>query len=107
MQILIQPFKYICHRHPEYWDDPERFKPERFESVDVKDIDPYLYFPFGAGPRRCVGFHLALLEAQFILLQIAQRYYFRKESQNNITLKPGFVLSVQKPFYVRITARNE
>jgi enediyne biosynthesis protein E7 len=66
--VLICPF--TLHRHPDFWDDPERFDPDRFETAGTRPR--YAYIPFGAGPRFCVGNHLGLMEAVFVLATLAR-----------------------------------
>lgn len=68
---------YITHRHPALWDDPEGFRPERFAPDQSKDRHLYAYFPFGAGPRKCIGNHFAMLESQLALAMVAQRFRLR------------------------------
>ncbi len=80
--ILIST--YVTHRHAEFWDDPERFDPERFSPERSEKRHRYAYFPFGGGPRQCIGNTFALMEAQLILATIAQRYRLR--------LVPGHVV---------------
>ncbi len=70
--VLISP--YIAHRHPDYWQHPEEFDPERFTPEQSNKRATFTYFPFGAGPRTCIGLHFAMLEAQLILATVAQRY---------------------------------
>ena len=70
--VTVMPF--ITHRHPAFWDNPEGFMPERFEPAEVKKRPRYAYYPFGAGPRICIGQHFALLEATLILAELAQHY---------------------------------
>jgi cytochrome P450 len=62
--VLICP--YILHRHPDLWEDPERFDPERFDPQRVANRPRYAYIPFGAGPRFCVGSNLGMMEAVFV-----------------------------------------
>jgi cytochrome P450 len=69
---MLLPF--ITHRHPEFWDSPETFDPERFTPENVAKRPRYAYFPFGGGPRLCIGREFALMEAQLILATLAQRY---------------------------------
>jgi cytochrome P450 len=64
-EVLICP--YTLHRHPRYWVDPERFAPERFDPDVPSNRPRYAHIPFGAGPRFCVGNHLGLMEATFIV----------------------------------------
>ena len=65
---------YVLHRLPKYWDDPERFDPERFLPERSADRPKFVYLPFGAGPRQCIGNHFAMMEAQLVLATLAQRY---------------------------------
>ncbi|WP_024875063.1 cytochrome P450 [Saccharomonospora piscinae] len=64
-EVLICP--YTLHRHPRYWPEPERFDPERFDPDVPADRARYAHIPFGAGPRFCVGNHLGMMEATFVL----------------------------------------
>jgi enediyne biosynthesis protein E7 len=63
--VLISP--YTLHRHPRYWPEPDRFDPERFDPDKPSDRPRYAHIPFGAGPRFCVGNHLGMMEATFII----------------------------------------
>jgi cytochrome P450 len=69
--------QFVTHRHPDFWDDPEHFHPERFLSPDVLK-HKFSYFPFGGGPRICVGKTLAMMEGPILLARILQS--FRIES---------------------------
>lgn len=65
---------HLLHRHPSFWDEPDTFKPERFLARPVDERHPFSYLPFGAGPRQCIGSHLAMVEAMLVLPQIIGRY---------------------------------
>ena len=65
---------YALGRHEQLWDDPNAFKPERFE--DRKSIDRYAYLPFGDGPRICIGASFALQEAVIVLATLLSRFKF-------------------------------
>ncbi len=73
--VLVSP--YVIHHHPAYWDEPEAFDPERFTPERSAGRTHYAYFPFGGGPRQCIGKGFALMEAQLILATAAQRYRLR------------------------------
>ncbi len=77
--VLLSP--YVTHRDPRFWEDPERFEPERF-SPGHSARPRYAYFPFGGGPRACIGSAFALIEMQVIVAMVAQRY--------EVTLAPGW-----------------
>jgi cytochrome P450 len=64
---------YHTHRMPEIYDDPSRFRPERWEKLDP---GPYGYNPFSAGPRMCIGAAFALMEIKIVLAILLQRYRF-------------------------------
>ncbi|MEU9835305.1 cytochrome P450 [Streptosporangium sp. NPDC048047] len=63
---------YTLHRHPGFWDDPDRFEPERFDPAAPAARPRYAYIPFGAGPRFCVGNHLGMMEATFVIAMVAR-----------------------------------
>ncbi len=68
--------QYVMHRTEKYWDAPTEFRPERFDPVLMKDRPRYTYFPFGGGPRLCIGEPFAWMEGELLLATIAQRYHF-------------------------------
>jgi cytochrome P450 len=71
-QIHISP--YLTHHDERWWPNPEQFDPERFTPANEAQIPPLAYFPFGAGPRGCIGKSFALMEAQLILASLLDRY---------------------------------
>jgi cytochrome P450 len=70
-------FLATTHRHPDFWERPDVFDPERFEPSRAAGRHRFAYFPFGGGPRVCIGNQFALTEAQLILATILPRYQFR------------------------------
>ncbi len=88
---------YLTHRHPVYWDNPNTFKPQRFETRP----EPYTYLPFGGGPRNCLGAAFAQVETKVVLARILQRYKLRLVKDNvrphmSATLepRPGVMMQV-------------
>ena len=65
---------YALHRHPDFWDHPDTFDPERFSAERSKGRHKYAYIPFGAGPRQCIGNNFGLMEAALVLACILQRF---------------------------------
>ncbi len=70
-------FPATTHRHPDFWEQPDVFDPERFAPERAAGRHRFAYFPFGGGPRVCIGNQFALTEAQIILATILPRYQFR------------------------------
>jgi cytochrome P450 len=70
-------FPSMTHRHPAFWERPDVFDPERFAPERAAGRHRFAYFPFGGGPRLCIGNQFALTEAQLILATILPRYQFR------------------------------
>ena len=70
--VILSPF--VTHRHPEFWPNPEGFDPDRFLPAAEKSRPRYAYFPFGGGPRQCIGNNFALMEAQLIVGAVIQRF---------------------------------
>jgi cytochrome P450 len=94
--IVLSP--YITHRHPAFWENPEVFDPERFIPKHSADRPHFAYFPFGGGPRMCIGNNFALMEMQLILATVAQRYTLRLvpghpvEPEAFLSLRPRYGL---------------
>jgi len=65
---------YMLHRHPDYWENPTHFKPERFESEQKKKRHKYAYIPFGAGQRMCIGNNFAMMEMKIVLVMLLQQF---------------------------------
>ncbi len=83
---------YDIHHNPELWDEPEKFKPERFAPENAKKIPKYAYFPFGGGPRLCIGNNFALMEMQIVLATLAQRFDFTLVSPQKPEFDPLITL---------------
>jgi cytochrome P450 len=86
--------QWVVHRDPRYHDDPERFFPERWTAEYEEGLPRFAYFPFGGGPRQCIGASFAMTEARLILATVAQRYRMelaagqRVEPYASVTLRP-------------------
>ena len=74
-RVLVSP--YVTHRHEAFWIDPAAFKPKRFAPGREAVRHRFAYLPFGAGPRACIGQHVALMEMHLALATLAQRYTLR------------------------------
>lgn len=85
--------QYVTHRHPDFWSSPERFCPERFTPQHIATRHRFAYFPFGAGPRICIGKSFALMEMQLVLATIAQT--FRLSLVSDRPLLPHLTTTLQ------------
>jgi cytochrome P450 len=81
---LITVNTYALHRDPRFFEDPERFDPERFARGWEERIPRYAYLPFGGGPRVCIGNGFATMEARLILATVAQRRQLTLEPRQDI-----------------------
>jgi len=99
--------QWVVHRDPRWYDAPEEFRPERWEGEASKQLPRFAYFPFGGGPRQCIGNAFALMEAQLVLATVAQKFRMRLVPDHpvvplaSITLRPRYgvrvVLEARKP----------
>lgn len=103
-QSIVAMSPYTMHRHPAFWDDPERFDPERFAPEKIASRPRFAYFPFGGGARQCIGNNFALMESAVIIPAIAGRYRLRRVSDEPVeghalvTLRPkgGILVNVER-----------
>lgn len=94
---------YSMHRHPAFWDEPDRFMPERFlRDKSARHFAAYL--PFGAGPRTCIGSRLGLMEATLVLAILARR--FRAEAVPGRAVHAEASLSLHARNGVPVTIRQ-
>ncbi|NJL14489.1 MAG: cytochrome P450 [Microscillaceae bacterium] len=97
---------YVVHRLPELWEKPDVFWPERFETEKVKNLPRYAYFPFGGGPRLCIGDQFALLEMQVALALISQRYRLSEQKPNHLQPLPLITLRLKDPVFLQLEKRK-
>jgi len=83
--------QYLLHRDARFWEDPATFRPERwFEAEPMRHR--YAYFPFGAGPRICIGEQFAWMEGVLVMATIAQRWRLDLSPGQRIELDPTITL---------------
>jgi cytochrome P450 len=91
--VLICP--YTLHRHPAFWDAPDKFDPDRFDPSLPVSRPRYAYIPFGAGPRFCVGNHLGLLEATLVLVTLVRELRLESVPGREVVPEPMLSLRVR------------
>ncbi|MFG2998727.1 cytochrome P450 [Streptomyces sp. NPDC048340] len=99
--VILAP--WVTHRHPRYWPDPERFDPERFtpEAEAEAERPRYAWFPFGGGPRACIGQHFSMLESVIALAMILRAYEFEAVDAE-VPVSAGITLQTDGPARCRI-----
>ena len=106
---MVFPNIHSCHMDPEYWPDPEQFKPERFLNADgtASSVRPG-YLPFSAGRRICVGESLAKTTLPFSVVSLMQQYEFLPVPGEVLTLEAGFsfLATEPKPFRLLVKLRQ-
>ena len=84
--------QWVSHRDPKYFPGPEEFLPERWLDGLAKRLPKYVYYPFGGGPRVCIGNTFALMEASILLAAVGQKYRFTLEPDPPVELQPQITL---------------
>jgi cytochrome P450 len=100
-QVLMS--QWVMHRHPRYFEEPDKFSPERWLGGLAKRLPAYAYFPFGGGPRICIGKPFALMETGLLLATIARRWQFRLVEGHPVELEP--VITLRPKHGIKVTAR--
>nr|XP_060642872.1 cytochrome P450 3A9-like [Anolis sagrei ordinatus] len=104
--VIVIP-TFALHRDPEYWPEPEEFRPERFSKENKETQNPYVYLPFGAGPRNCIGMRFALLVLKVAIVTLLQKYTFRpcKETQIPLEVCGEVLLKPKNPIKLKLVRR--
>ncbi|NP_001166017.1 cytochrome P450 9e2-like [Nasonia vitripennis] len=71
--VIMIPI-YALHRDPQYFPEPEKFDPERFNEENKSKIEAYTYMPFGHGPRQCIGNRFALMETKILMVHVLRKF---------------------------------
>lgn len=98
--------QWVVHRDARWFDAPEEFRPERWENGLIKKIPRFAYFPFGGGPRQCIGNAFALMEAALVLATIAQRFRFQLAPNHIVEPLASITLRPKTGIRVRLQTRN-
>ena len=96
---------YVLHRHPDYWENPEGFDPDRFRPERSTSRVRYTYLPFGGGPRTCIGNHFAMMEAQILLAMIVRDYRLELDPGHPVELDP--LITLRPKHGVRVRRRRQ
>jgi cytochrome P450 len=97
---------WAVHRDPRIFDDPTAFKPDRWQGDLQKRLPRFAYFPFGGGPRVCIGNRFAMMEAKLVLASAAQRFRFEPTPETAVRLFPSVTLRPRGGVRLRIIERK-
>ncbi len=93
--------QWVMHRDARYFNAPDQFRPERWDGDLIRRLPRCVYFPFGEGPRICIGNHFAMMEAVLLLATIARRHRLsRTEPDRPLRLSPSVTLRPADPVQV-------
>ncbi len=101
----VAMFQWTVHRDPRFFERPEEFVPERWNSDFIKRLPRYAYFPFGAGPRLCIGNTFAQAEVPLLLATIVQKYQLKLVPGHRVATAPSLTLRPLKGIRVTLKKR--
>jgi cytochrome P450 len=93
---------YFAHRHPDFWDEPEVFRPERFTPERIKARHSHAYLPFAAGPRACIGRRFSIYEMLVTLPAILRRFTVDVLPGQQVGMKVGATIHPDRPILARL-----
>ncbi len=97
--IYISP--YLVHRNAKFWSHPDEFVPDRFDP-EITEVRPrFAYFPFGAGPRQCIGDHFAMVEMQFLISMVMAQVKFSLVKGDPVEVEPQINLRSRYPIFLK------
>jgi cytochrome P450 len=101
--VFISP--YMLHRHPEFWSEPEVFRPERFAGADAEERHRFAYIPFAVGPRHCIGENIAMFEMLVHMHTMVRRFRLRRATDVPIELEAQINLRPRSNLMMMVETR--
>jgi cytochrome P450 len=96
--------QWVIQRDPRFFDDPEAFRPERWDDDLARRLPRFAYFPFGGGARRCIGDGFAMMEATLLLASIVQRFHLSLVPDQSIVPFPS--ITMRPKYGIRMTLKR-
>jgi cytochrome P450 len=97
-------FQWATHRDPRFFENPDVFDPGRWTPERSEGLPKYAYFPFGGGPRQCIGNYFAMMEIVLLLATIGQRFKFSLVKDHQVELLP--VLSLRPKNGIQVVVQR-
>ncbi|KAJ1096447.1 hypothetical protein NDU88_001589 [Pleurodeles waltl] len=106
--VVVMIPLYPLQRDPEYWPEPDEFKPDRFSKENKDTQEPYTFLPFGSGPRNCIGMRFALLNVKVGIASLLQNFSFHtcKETPIPLELDTRGFIKTKTPIYLKLVPRT-
>ncbi len=105
-KALVLMSQYVMHRDPRYFPEPLRFDPERWTTAARESRPQFSYFPFGGGPRRCIGEGFAWMEGVLLIAALAQQWRMRLVPNHSVALKPVITLRPKHGMRMTVVRRQ-
>jgi cytochrome P450 len=102
----VQLVQWIVHRDPRWFEEPESFRPERWDNDLARRLPRCAYFPFGDGPRICIGYQFAMLESVLVLATITRRFRLAALPGQTLRLIPSVTLRPKHGIRLVVQGRN-
>jgi cytochrome P450 len=102
-QVLM--FPWATQRDPRFFNEPETFEPDRWSEEFINQLPKYAYFPFGGGPRACIGNYFAMMELVLLMATIGQRFRFSLVPGHSVSLLPAMSLRPRDGIRVVVHSR--
>jgi cytochrome P450 len=97
--------QWVMHRDSRFFSNPEKFDPDRWNTEQRHKLPKFAYFPFGGGPRQCIGASFAMMEAVLLLATIARRFQLRPVAGHAVVPVPSFTLRPREGIRVALEAK--
>jgi cytochrome P450 len=98
-------FQWVTQRDPRYFHEPEKFDPDRWNEASINDLPKYAYFPFGGGPRACIGNAFAMMEIILVLAEVGQKFRLALVKDHEVGLMPAMSLRPKNGIKVVVELR--
>ncbi|HYB03236.1 MAG TPA: cytochrome P450 [Nitrososphaerales archaeon] len=99
--------QYVLHHDPRFYKDPEKFDPDRWTKEMRANLPRFAYFPFGGGPRSCVGEPFAWMEGALIISRMAQKWNLSLAETKKVEMLPRITLRPKNGIKMKVTKRKE